>query len=92
MSVLRATREHFRERAVVADIELVCQVCGAIEGIGQGIGPVIVVVGGVSKTLQLCCACASRHGVDEHTQDLAERVGQLFPPGRPEPSRRPPRE
>ena len=76
----------------MADIELVCQRCGATEGIGQRIGPVIVVVGGVSRTLQLSWTCASHHGVDEHTQDLAERVGQLFPPGRPEPSRRSPRQ
>ena len=77
----------------MADAKLVCQRCGATEGLGQRIGPVVVVVGGVSKTVQLCCTavlpCASRHGVDERTEDLAERIGQLYPPGRPEPLRRP---
>jgi hypothetical protein len=49
----------------------------------------LVVVGGVRKTLQLCCTCARKQDVGESTQDLAERVGQPYPPGRPEPLRRP---
>jgi hypothetical protein len=73
----------------MADTELICQRCGATEGIGQRVGPVVVVVGGVSKTVQLCCTCASRHGVDERTEDLAEQVGHLYPPKRPKPPRRP---
>jgi hypothetical protein len=76
----------------MADTKLVCQRCGATEGVGQRIGPVLVVVGRVRRTLQLCCTCARGHGVGEDTGELAERVGQLYPPGRPEPPRQPPRQ